>query len=155
LSDFVLEFNALEVQLAKRSALKRLSMQAMLSNRLIEFLKIRLVSNRAIEIVLQELNESGFINDKSYVDSFVRVQKARCLGPRAIAQKLALKGIKQNQSLKNLEAYQPEDQKLAISHLLKTRYASRNLKDPRDKQRTIAALARRGFDFSLIISLVK
>lgn len=155
-TQFEEEFRTLECLLAKRYALKRLSTQAMLSTRLSRSLKERLVSENAIEIVIYELRELGLLNDKEWVASFVRVQTSRRVGPRAIAQKLAGKGVRGGNVAEALDGmWDPAEQKKGIRHLLNTRYAKRNLKDPRERQKVIASLARRGFELSEILSLVK
>lgn len=149
LSEFEAAFYEAEVQLAKKCALRRLSLSPMLSSRLSEFLKCRLVSPQAIENVITDLSRLRLLDDQSYIDSFVRGQKARGRGPHRIVQELKRKGVRLKRPMIN--SYSLEEQKSAILHLLKTRYGSRNLKDRKEKQRTIAALARRGFDLELII----
>lgn len=150
LEQFQEEFSALECQLAKRYALKRISVQAMLSTRLSRSLRDRLVSERAIEHVINDLTELGLLNDKEWTESYVRVQAARKMGPRAIAQKLAAKGMRNCKALEGI--WDVDEQKNSIKHLLKTRYSKRNLKDARERQKVIASLARRGFDLSAILS---
>lgn len=147
---FQAEFHVLEYALAKKYALKRLSIQAMLSTRLSRSLKERLVSAMAIEKVIAYLQEIGLINDKEWIDSFVRVQTARRIGPRAIAQKLAAKGVRTE-----VRAFQDADaQRASIDYLLKTRYARRNLKDSKERQKVVASLVRRGFDLSVILKVL-
>lgn len=155
MEEFEAVFTALECQCAKKYALKILSTQAMLSNRLARSLRERLVSDKTIDKVIHELIGLGLINDQEWVDSFIRIQTSRKMGPRAIAQKLAAKGVRGKGMSEALQSsYSSEEQKLAIQRLLETRYSKRNLKDRRDRQRVIAALSRRGFDLALILSAI-
>lgn len=153
LEDFKEQFILIEQRQAKNYALRRLSMQAMLSTALIRSLKERLISSSTIQQVIQELVELEFLNDEEWSASFARTQKARKMGPRAIAQKLAFKGIK-GEVLEQVleESRDPEEQKQLVFELLKTRYARRNLSDYKEKQKVVASLVRRGFDLSIIFS---
>jgi regulatory protein len=146
------EFVAMEYQAAKNYALRRLSLQTMLSTALARSLKERLVSENTIKKLLVQLTDSRLINDEEWTASFVRTQTARKVGPRAIAQKLAGKGIKGmdlEQALEN--SWDPTDQRAMILKLLNSRYAKKNLKDFKEKQKVIASLSRRGFDLSIIL----
>jgi regulatory protein len=98
----------------------------------------------------------GFLNDDEWTASFVRGQSNRKVGPRAIAQKLASKGVrgeKLEQALEN--SWNPSEQKALITSLLKSRYAKKNLSDFKERQKVIASLMRKGFDFSAIMGCLK
>jgi SOS response regulatory protein OraA/RecX len=117
------KFNDWEFKQAKSYALKRLSMQAMLSSRLAAMLKERFISHETAEKVVEELVQLGFINDAEWTASFVRTQKTRKVGPRAIAQKLAKKGVRGEDLDQALEgSWNQEEQRSLIIALLKSRY---------------------------------
>lgn len=139
--------------MAKRYALKRLASQSLLSDSLARSLKERLVSKSAIDAVIDELKSLGWLNDTLWTESFVRVQTSKKVGPRAIAQKLASKGVRGERLEAAMgEALGDEEQKQQILSLLKGKYKSRNLRDFKERQKVVAALIRRGFDLSLIFS---
>jgi regulatory protein len=143
---------AIEYQQAKKYALKRLSLQPMLSTTLSRSLKKRLVSEPVIQTIIQECRELGILNDEEWAASFVRGQTNRKTGPRAIAQKLASKGIRGEQLEKALEgAWDGEKQKGCIESLLKSRYGKRNLADYKERQKVISSLVRKGFDLSIVL----
>lgn len=128
-------------------------MQAVLSHQLAAALRRRLFSEETIERIVQELTALGVLNDEEWTASFVRFQSRRKMGPRAIAQKLASKGVRGESLDKAVEeARLGGDQKETILQLLETRYCKRNLSDPKERKKVIASLVRRGFDLPLIFS---
>ena len=145
-------FCALEYRMAKLYALRRLSAQSLPSTTLARALRQRLVTEETIERLNEELKQQGYLNDEEWTASYVRGQIARKRGPKAIVQKLAHKGISEEQAHSALESASGADQqKQAIAKLIQTRYASRNLSDFKERQKVIASLARRGFDLSIIL----
>ena len=141
----------LEYRMAKNYAIRRLSLQGMLSTALARLLKERLVSVQTVNKVLEDLSELGFVNDQEWVASFVRSQSGKKVGPRAIAQKLANKGIRGEKLELALEkSWGAAEQTPLILQLLKSRYAKRNLSDFKERQKVVAALVRRGFDVTVI-----
>ncbi|MFT4553054.1 MAG: regulatory protein [Chlamydiales bacterium] len=104
------------------------------------------------EKVVRECIERGYLNDRLWSESFVRVQKGRKYGQAIIAQKLKIKGIEEGLIAEVLEKYRDTDgDQENIRTLLETRYRNRNLEDPREKQKVIASLLRRGFDYTSIL----
>ena len=150
--EFRAQFFVFEHRYAKNYALRRLSLQAMLSQALARSLKERLVSEKTIVLVLGELKALGLINDEEWTASFVRGLERKKMGPRAIAQKLASKGIKREGIELALEHSKGStDQEASVLALLGSRYAKKNLSDFREKQKVTASLMRRGFDLTIIL----
>ena len=153
LIEFSEQFSVLECRQAKNYAIRRLSLQGMLSTALVRALKDRLVSEKAIREAVGELTDLGFVNDEEWAASYVRSQNNKKVGPRAIAQKLAHKGVRGERLEQALEkSRDPEEQKILIQSLLKSKYAKRNLSDFKEKQKVIASLVRRGFDMNIIFT---
>ena len=155
IEEFTEQFAVFEYSQVKNYALRRLSMQAMLSNALAKTLKERLVPVKIIEGVIRELLELRFLNDEEWTASYVRSQSNRKMGPRAISQKLFYKGVKGNELEKALErSWGMEEQKTLIRELLQKKYAKRNLEDYKERQKVVAALVRKGFEFSAILECI-
>lgn len=152
---FTEKFSVIEYRQAKYYAIKRLSLLSLPSAKLIRSLKERLISEPIILRLINELSEAGYINDQEWTASFVRVQSQRNIGPRAIAGKLASKGMSSTYAKELLRESQTEEkQRSAVKQLLATRYRMRNLKDFREKKKVVASLIRRGFDFSLVLDIL-
>lgn len=155
IDEFSKSFTALEYKQAKNYAIRRLSQMNLPSAKLAKSLKERLVSEPTITLLIQNLSEEGFINDQEWVNSFVRVQSQRKMGPRAIAMKLASKGMASEQADEILrESLTDEKQRESIKQLLASRYRTRDLKDFHEKRKVIASLLRRGYDYSLVQSIL-
>lgn len=146
-------FAKVEVQMAKRYALKRLSLQNLLSDSLARSLKEKLVSRQAVDAVIGELSSLGWLNDQEWTASFVRGQSSKKMGPRAIAGKLASKGVRGERLEAALaEAWNKGEQGEQIASLLKGKYRTRDLSDFKERQKVIASLVRRGFELPVILS---
>lgn len=149
-------FKTLEYRGAKRYSFRRLTAKSMSSYELLHLLEEKLVSSQTAQRLVEELKQQGYLNDAEWAESFVRQQTSLRKGPRVIAQKLKAKGFDVEQTGDLLEKLQPEEsQKEAIQKLLMTRYRSRDLNDRYERDKVVAALARRGFDIGLIISTIK
>lgn len=136
--------------IAKRYALKRLSSQSLHSAQLRKILHEKQVSDDIINQIIVEFQRLGFLNDPEWIQSYIRGHSKRH-GPRSILAKLRLKGIAREEVEETLHSMSDSDtQKESILNLLKTRYKSRDLSDYKEKQKVIASLMRKGFDFDAI-----
>lgn len=149
-------FETTEYKGALQYALKRLSLKNQPSTELQQHLERKLVAESTITRIITECQQYGYLNDHNWLESFVRQQMARNIGPNAILMKLRSKGITQETAQTVLSGMDnQEDQSERIAHLLKTRYRKRDLSDYRSKQKVIASLIRKGFSFETILSAIK
>ncbi len=100
--------------------------------------------------VMARLYESGYLNDSTFAANWTASRNAKGLGERRIRMELRQKGVASSTidaALSNLD-----DSAVLASAIKAAEKASRgrNLSSPADRQKTIAALARRGFDFSTV-----
>ena len=150
--DLEQQFLEWEYSQVKRYVLKRLTIKSYPSFELRKQLLDNLVTETNADRILQECQSLGYINDSDWVDVFVRQQQARHLGPQAIAMKLRAKGIPQEMIAEALEEAEGiSSQQEEISHLLQTRFKTRDLSQYKEKQKVIAALARKGYNFDQIL----
>lgn len=138
-------FAEIEHQAAKSYALRQLARRELSSFELQQILQHKLVSSPIIDQVITELSTSGYVNDDDWIQRFIAFQSARSQGPDAIRHKLRQKGLPEEQIEAALRPLQTESIQEAIQKLLQTRYRSRDLSDYRERQKVVAALARRGF----------
>lgn len=156
IEEFSQIFGPLEYKMAKLYVIRRLSAQNLPSTVLSKALKDRLISDQTIERVIEGFQRDGYLNDVEWTNGFVQQQLSRKLGPRAIASKLMNKGLPKEQIEDSLQLMGSESQqKDSIVQLLATKYKKRNLADFKEKQKVIASLARRGFNFSLIMEVLR
>jgi SOS response regulatory protein OraA/RecX len=116
-------------------------------------LRDRQISEETIERLLADLTKLGVLNDKEWAASFARGQTRKKVGPRAIVQKLANKGVR-GENLKEAveDSWDPIQQQTMILDLLKTRYSKRDLSDFKERKKVISSLVRRGFDLTHIFA---
>ncbi len=132
----------LELQGVRKYVLNKLSRRSYPSAELEKLLAERLVSEPTVNRILTECRQYGYINDEEWTERFISAQMRKGQGPHVIQQKLRAKGV----SAPAL----PNEQLSQIQALLQTKYRTKNLKDPKERQKVVASLARRGFDFDAI-----
>lgn len=144
-------FTQSEIAAAKRYALRRLAARSYPSTSLRKLLITKHVSVIAADEVIAWCTKQGFINDNDWISSFVRAQAARRLGPNRIIQKLRAKGVPEHLAEESIRGVGQQEQ---IRHLLQSRYGSKDLNQPKDKQKVIAALIRKGFEWEVIQEII-
>lgn len=141
----------LEVPGARQYALKRVAGQAMLSMQLKEALVEKGVYPHIADPIIEEFKSSGYLNDQDWIASFIRVQKLKKTGPQMIAQKLKAKGVPERLFSTLLDDDDPQER---LRQLIATKYANRDLSDFKEKQKVVAALARKGYSFDDILNIL-
>lgn len=128
---------------------KKLCIKSYTTFELRSWLKEKGASEKDIESLLEECQRLGYIDDTQWLASFVRTQRAKRYGKRVIALKLFQKGFSEKDISQALSE-EGGDEETAIRQLLQSRYRSRDMSDPRQRQKVIASLARRGFSLTSI-----
>lgn len=155
LEEWQAEFDAMEYRLAKNYVLKRLSAQNYYSRQLEKRLIERYVKKQTAQKLIQEAISWGYLNDEAWLDAFMRGHVKRH-GARSISQKLQIKGVPLDVIEETMEKWRdPEEDKEAIRRFVQTRFRSRNLSNPKERQKVIAALIRRGYSFEQVYSILK
>lgn len=143
-------FDLAEYKRVKNYVIWRLSSQSYHSEQLAKLLRERLVQSKTIDRVLQEFQDSGYLDDGMWLQAFMQSQQKR-YSLRLILSKLQAKGFSPD-TLQTLaiEWKNPAEEVQAIQRLLQTRYRSKNLKDYKEKQKVVASLLRKGYPLDQI-----
>ena len=150
------QFAEIEYRAAFLYALRRLSLKAHHITELKKNLETRLVSPSATQQVITECQRLGYLNDQEWLESFVRGNLAKNLGPHAILRKLRARGFSYEMAAQVLQSLDnAESQKDRVLHLLNTRFRSKDLSDYHTKEKVFASLIRKGFPLSEIHSALK
>lgn len=129
---------------AKQRAIWLLSGQDYSKKTLYEKL-LKNFSPKAAAFAVAQMVERGFVNDKNYAALLTNKCKAKNLSKRQIAQKLAKSGISKEISDSLLNDAELEHTDLErVRNLIKIKYINK-LSTKEDRQKTFAALMRRGF----------
>ena len=102
----------------------------------------------AIARVMQRLNEAGYVNDRDFAQQWAASRSNKGMGARRIRCELQRKGIDRDDIddvIENLD----EDELIQGAVKTAQKFArGKDLSSPSDRQRIMAALARRGYDYT-------
>jgi regulatory protein len=135
---------------AKLLLIKKLTMKSYCTGELRRWFHDKGVDETIAEQLLQEFQQQGYLDDSAWLASFVRIQRAKRYGSRTIALKLKQKGFSNEEVAELL--HDKSEEEGAIQKLLETRYRTRDLKNPRERQKVVASLLRRGFQLERILT---
>jgi regulatory protein len=154
------KFTSLEFKGAKNFVLRRLTQKNYHSAELEKALKVRLVSPGVISQILEDFIRLGYLNDEAWLSSFVRSLRLQKFGFNSILLKLRRKGISDDvahqviQEIKENELEEGNEQ-ASIQKLLETRYKNRDLSIRKERDKVIAALVRKGYQFDDIFCVLR
>lgn len=141
-----------EWRYSKNFALRRLVQKNYSSYEIEKLLLERSVSKESIRKVVAELVKEGYINDLDWISNFIRRNKEKKYGPKNIVLKLRMKGVPEGEIERALgELEEQNSSSDQIKKLLETKYSKKDLSDFKEKQKVIASLIRRGFDYEAIL----
>lgn len=147
---FLSAFEEKEKALAMKFALNRLSMRGYTAHELGKLLKEKLVTETNRQAVIDACADYGYLHDEKWAEGYVRGQVARKQGPAAIRKKLQEKGFTHETISTLLDEVGDDLQKEVVQKILATRYRNRDHSDPRERNKTIGALLRKGYSLDLI-----
>lgn len=137
---------------AKRWAFYRLSINSLPSVEFRKKMTEKGFSPEIIEQVIKDCEKCGYLNDKEWLESAVRSKLAKRKGPQAIQYALSQKGIPREEVKAAIEEQVTEEELIdTIQTLMNTRYSKYDIKLPKDKQKIVVSLLRRGFSYDLIL----
>ena len=95
------------------------------------------------------LHEAGYINDEDFAAQWAAARTAKGMGIRRIRMELRQKGVDQAQIDQTLTAVDEDEWLSGALKAAQKAARGKNLSSPADRQKIIATLARRGYDFSI------
>lgn len=134
---------------ALEKAIALLAARARTEKEIVDALQKNAYSEAVIAKVMARLHEAGYINDAQFAEQWTASRTTKGLGSRRIRMELRQKGV-DTQKI-DLALSSMDDGAVMDSAFKAAQKASRgkDLASPADRQKILAALARRGFDFSL------
>lgn len=107
-------------------------------------------SKETADRVVEDMTEYGFLNDGEYAEKLAAsLIKGKKYGLYRAKAEMRHKGVPETLIEDALAQYEREDYVEQLKELIRKKY-SEKIEDRDDRQRVIAALARRGFGFSEI-----
>jgi len=111
------------------------------------YLKKKSFDDETIQKSIEKLQEYGFIDDEKFAKNYFECLNGKN-GKRAIAQKLKQKGVSREIIEKLLETVD-EDEEIEKAKLLASKFAKNRQKDTKSKQKCVAHLIYKGYDYSV------
>lgn len=134
---------------ALEKAISLLSLRARTEREIVEALRRNVYPEETIARVMARLNESGYVNDSEFAVQFSSSRLSRGMGVRRIRMELARKGVDSSTVDDAVSLLENDD---ILESAIKTarKYSrGKDINDRSDLQKVLAALARKGFDYSV------
>lgn len=100
-----------------------------------------------IERVLERLDEAGYVDDAGFADHWATARISRGIGSRRIRMELRQKGVDAAVIEETLGAMDTEEQLSGACKIARRAAHGKDLSLRADRQKVMAALMRRGFDY--------
>ena len=142
----MLEKQAVPAALTKAASL--LSLRNRTVKEMEEALQKSAYDEQTIAFVIRHLLDAGYLNDEAFALHWIRHRQSSGLGSSRILRELLFKGIDKELAVRCLQQVREEDdtsQEAALDRALDKILRGRNPDDPKERQRILAAMARRGF----------
>lgn len=134
---------------ALEKAISQLAARARTEKEIVDSLRRNAYPEAVIAKVMAWLCEAGYINDADFAAQWTAVRASKGLGSRRIRMELRKKGVDQteiDEALTSVDHDQMVDGALKAAQKVAR---GKDLSSPADRQKILAALARRGYDFSI------
>lgn len=99
--------------------------------------------------VMARLIEAGYLNDTDFAEHWAASRSNKGIGARRIRMELRQKGVSQEEIDAALSAVDDDDVMQGALKIAEKAARGKDLSSPSDRQKILAALARRGYDFSV------
>lgn len=134
---------------AMEKAVALLATRARTEKEICDALRKNAYPETTIARVMARLHEAGYIDDADFAGHWAASRTQKGLGSRRIRMELRQKGVDSETIDQTLCAIDEDELRLSARKAAKKAARGRNLSDPGERQKVLAALARRGYDFSL------
>lgn len=133
---------------AMDKAVALLSLRSRTEKEIAESLRKNAYPEKTIARVMARLLEVGYINDAAFAENWAASRTNKGMGSRRIRMELKHKGVHQDEIDSALSSIDEEDMLAGAIKTAEKAARGKDLKSPADRQKLIAALARRGYDYA-------
>ena len=133
---------------AMEKAVALLALHPRTQQEIVKALSSNAYPEQTIARVMARLDEAGYVNDTDFAEQWASSRSAKSMGARRIQMELRQKGVDSDTialALSNLDA---DDMFSGALKAARKSAVGKNLSDIKDRQKIMAALARRGYDYS-------
>lgn len=134
---------------AMEKAVALLSMRARTEKEIVDALRENAYPETTIARVMQRLHDAGYVNDSEFAAQFSASRLSRGMGSRRIRMELRKKGVDSETIDQTISALDQDEVLEGAVMMARKAAHGKNLDDQTDRQKILASLARRGYDFSV------
>ena len=134
---------------ALEKAIAQLAARARTEKEIVDSLRKNAYPEETIARVMARLHESGYINDADFAVQWIASRASKGLGSRRIRMELRQKGVDPQEIDDALSEMDGDELMRGAQKAAEKAARGKDLSSAADRQKILAALARRGFDFSL------
>lgn len=134
---------------ALEKAVSLLAMRAHTEKEILDALRKNAYSEASIAKAMAHLHEAGYIDDADFAAQWVNARTSRGLGTRRIRMELHHKGVSSAEIDRAIDDISEDELISGALKAAKRAARGKDLTSPTDRQKILAALARRGYDFSI------
>ena len=131
---------------AMEKAVALLAMRPRTQKELSDALHQNAYSDEVIARVMARMDEAGYVNDAEFASQWAASRTSRGMGALRIRMELQKKGVDPDEIAGALEALDEDDRMAGALKAAHKAASGKILSDPKDRQKILAALARRGYD---------
>lgn len=133
---------------AMEKAVALLTMRPRTQQEIADALRKNAYPERTIARVMARLDEAGYINDTDFAEQWAVSRTNKGMGSRRIRMELRCKGVDSDAIDEALSGIDEDDLLSGALKAARKAASGKDLADPKDRQKILAALARRGFGYA-------
>lgn len=133
---------------AMEKAVALLAMRSRTQQEIADALRKNAYPERTVARVMARLDEAGYINDTDFAEQWAASRTNKGMGSRRIRMELRRKGVDGEAIDEALTAIDEDDMLSGALKAARKAASGKDITDPKDRQKILAALARRGYGYS-------
>lgn len=133
---------------AMEKAVALLAMRPRTQQEIADALRKNAYPERTVARVMARLDEAGYINDTDFAEQWAASRTNKGMGSRRIRMELRRKGVDSEAIDEALTAIDEDDMLSGALKAARKAASGKDITDPKDRQKILAALARRGYGYS-------
>ena len=134
---------------AMDKAVTLLSLRSRTEKEIADSLRRNAYPEKTIARVMARLLEAGYLSDAAFAASWAASRTSKGMGARRIRMELRQKGVSQNEIDSALSAIDEDDMLSGAIRTAEKAARGKDLSSPADRQKILASLARRGYDYAI------
>ena len=133
---------------AMEKAVALLAMRPRTQQEIADALRKNAYPARTIARVMARLDEAGYINDTNFAEQWAASRTGKGMGARRIRMELRRKGVDGDAIDEALSSIDEDEMLSGALKAARKAASGKDISDPKDRQKVLAALARRGYGYS-------